>query len=97
MAFIRPFCIKAKSIFLKDSAGYSPKTPIIFECQLNLNGSGSINFIPVGSTTHVEVEGDWKAPGFIGNFSPDYTFTETGFKAVKSCQKNAFIRYSTCW
>jgi len=74
--------LKKLVAFLKDSADYSPKAPITFECQLNLNGSGSINFIPVGSTTRVEVEGDWKAPGFIGNFAPDYTFTETGFKAV---------------
>jgi len=29
----------------------------------------------------VEIEGDWKAPGFFGDFSPDYTLTETGFKA----------------
>ena len=58
-----------------------PEMPVAFECQLNLNGSRSISFIPIGGTTHIEVEGDWKAPGFIGNFSPDYTLTDTGFKA----------------
>jgi inner membrane protein len=67
---------------LKGSNGKFSETPIAFECVLNLNGSCSINFIPVGSTTQVEVEGDWKAPGFIGNFSPDYTLTDTGFKAL---------------
>jgi len=55
--------------------------PVNFECLLNLNGSSSINFVPIGHTTQVEIEGDWKAPGFIGNFSPDYKLTETGFKA----------------
>jgi inner membrane protein len=59
----------------------SMEAPVTFECRLSLNGSGSISFIPMGSTTHVEVEGDWKAPGFIGNFSPEYTLTDTGFKA----------------
>jgi inner membrane protein len=59
----------------------SPEEPLVFECLLSLNGSSGINFIPTGHTTHVEVEGDWKAPGFTGNFSPEYTLTESGFKA----------------
>ena len=67
---------------LKDDFDTSTESPIAFECQLNLNGSNSINFIPMGNTTQVEVEGDWKAPGFIGNFSPDYTLTDTGFRAT---------------
>ena len=66
---------------LKGSIKNFTDSPIDFECQLSLNGSRSISFIPIGNTTHVEVEGDWKAPGFIGNFSPEYTLTETGFKA----------------
>ncbi|MDR3219023.1 MAG: cell envelope integrity protein CreD [Dysgonamonadaceae bacterium] len=52
-----------------------------FECQLNLNGSSNIGFIPVGNTTKVTIEGDWKAPGFIGSFTPDYKLTEKGFQA----------------
>jgi inner membrane protein len=66
---------------IKGTINKSTETPITFECQLNLNGSRSISFIPIGSTSRVEVEGDWKAPGFIGNFSPDYTLTDAGFKA----------------
>ena len=66
---------------LKGNVTNWTQTPVNFECLLNLNGSRSISFIPMGSTTQVEVEGDWKAPGFIGSFSPDYTLTETGFKA----------------
>jgi inner membrane protein len=53
-----------------------------FNCKLNLNGSGSMNFIPVGNTTKVEVCGQWKSPGFIGNFSPESEIGDKDFKAV---------------
>ncbi|MDR3339604.1 MAG: cell envelope integrity protein CreD [Candidatus Symbiothrix sp.] len=52
-----------------------------FECQLSLNGSSNLRFIPAGSTTNVTIEGDWKAPGFTGSFTPDYQPTEKGFQA----------------
>ena len=42
-----------------------------FNCNLNLNGSGEINFIPIGKNSKVQVSGAWGAPGFIGNFSPE--------------------------
>ncbi len=52
-----------------------------FNCKMNLNGSGSINFIPLGKTTTVHVNGAWDAPGYIGNFSPEAKSTE-GFDAT---------------
>jgi inner membrane protein len=73
--------LKNLAASLKGDFDKLPETPVTFECRLNLNGSRSIGFIPFGGTTHVEVEGDWKAPGFTGNFSPEYTLTDTGFKA----------------
>lgn len=42
-----------------------------FSSTINMRGSGSINFIPMGQNTKVFVEGDWGAPGFIGNYSPE--------------------------
>lgn len=47
------------------------KGAFTFQGRINLNGSSSIGFIPVGKNTQVEVAGDWKSPGFIGSFSPD--------------------------
>lgn len=44
---------------------------IAFQGRMNLKGSGSISFIPIGKNTQVEVKGDWKTPSFIGSFSPD--------------------------
>ncbi|HET7732810.1 MAG TPA: cell envelope integrity protein CreD [Paludibacter sp.] len=52
-----------------------------FKCNLKLNGSSNINFIPIGKTTHVQMNGAWKSPGFIGSFTPEYTLNDTGFNA----------------
>jgi inner membrane protein len=52
-----------------------------FDCRLNLNGSSSISFIPLGNTTQVNVEGEWMSPGFFGNFMPEYQLSEKKFKA----------------
>lgn len=55
--------------------------PISFHCKFNLNGSRSINYIPVGKTTEVHVSGAWNSPGYIGNFTPEHTIDEQGFTA----------------
>lgn len=52
-----------------------------FNLKLNLNGSKSINFVPVGKTSVVDVSGEWASPGFIGNFSPESTINNEGFTA----------------
>jgi Inner membrane protein involved in colicin E2 resistance len=54
---------------------------IAFECNLNLKGSKSMSFIPIGSNTKVQMTGDWNSPSFTGNFSPEYDYTDTGFTA----------------
>ena len=38
-------------------------------------------FRSLGKNTSVQVKGEWRAPGFIGNFSPEYTLDENGFDA----------------
>jgi inner membrane protein len=52
-----------------------------FQCDMSLNGSGNISFIPIGKNTQVEVEGAWKSPGFIGQFSPDSNIEGNHFTA----------------
>ncbi len=66
------------------SAGMTPEAGSksnAFKCLLKLKGSNSINFVPVGRTTKVQVDGAWNAPGFIGKFSPDHEITVKDFKA----------------
>ena len=55
---------------------------INFSLSLNFNGSSSLNFIPLGKTTHVNIQSEWKDPSFDGAFLPDErTVNEQGFTA----------------
>jgi inner membrane protein len=42
-----------------------------FSLNLNFNGSSSLNFIPLGKLTKVDIKSKWKNPSFIGAFLPD--------------------------
>lgn len=53
-----------------------------FEMALTLKGSKDLAFIPVGSTTNVQLNANWKDPSFNGTFLPDdYELTTEGFTA----------------
>ncbi|MDR0811888.1 MAG: cell envelope integrity protein CreD, partial [Paludibacter sp.] len=52
-----------------------------FKCNLKLNGSQSINFVPIAQTTQVEISGDWLAPSFVGAFLPNYKIDNQQFNA----------------
>ena len=54
---------------------------MLFSISFELKGSSSVNFLPVGQTSIVNVEGQWPDPGFIGNYTPDYTLSDGGFEA----------------
>lgn len=61
--------------------GISTRLPIIhegnstskseFSVDLNFNGSTSLNFVPLGKLTKVNIESKWKDPSFVGAFLPD--------------------------
>ena len=72
---------KGLVIDINDAGMFGQEAALAFDCLLSLNGSSSINFIPIGKTTEVLVEGDWNAPGFIGNFSPEHLPADSGFRA----------------
>ncbi len=60
----------------------SIKSSYPFNFSLNLNGSKSLNFIPVGKETLVELESDWDNPSFNGAFLPnERSVTKEGFTA----------------
>jgi inner membrane protein len=55
---------------------------IPFEFQLSLQGSQNMSFVPLGSTTEVQITSGWPSPSFNGNFLPDSReLTEDGFSA----------------
>jgi inner membrane protein len=70
--------VNLKDLHLTDSLPPS----LAFDCTMKLNGSSSLNFIPIGQHTAVTVEGKWRSPSFIGNFSPESTVDNKQFKAI---------------
>jgi inner membrane protein len=42
-----------------------------FTLDLNFNGSTSLNFVPLGKLTKVNIQSTWKNPSFVGAFLPD--------------------------
>jgi len=44
---------------------------LVFDLALDLNGSESLFFIPVGKTTSIKMSSDWTTPSFDGAFLPD--------------------------
>ncbi len=71
-------------VYINDLGEIQPDSKLPFTCNLNLNGSSSINFIPIGKTTKVNISGDWDSPSFIGNFSPEHNPSDNGFDATWS-------------
>lgn len=54
-----------------------------FKCELNLNGSTQLSFLPLGKKTTVSLVSPWESPSFVGDFLPDArSITKGGFKAT---------------
>lgn len=55
---------------------------IPFTVSMNVSGSESLKFIPIGRETEVTMSSSWDSPGFTGNFLPEErTVTKNGFNA----------------
>jgi inner membrane protein len=53
-----------------------------FMFTIDLNGSGSLGFLPLGKTTEVQVNSSWSNPSFVGAFLPDdQDVNDEGFSA----------------
>ena len=42
-----------------------------YEVKIKLKGSQSINFIPLGKTTRVDLKANWNTPSFTGSYLPN--------------------------
>lgn len=42
-----------------------------YEIKIKLKGSQSLNFIPLGKTTRVDLKANWSTPSFTGNYLPN--------------------------
>ncbi|MDL2297299.1 cell envelope integrity protein CreD, partial [Bacteroidales bacterium OttesenSCG-928-C03] len=66
---------------IPNAAFWNDESSIPYSCELALNGSEKIEFIPIGQNTHVSISGNWPAPSFIGKFTPAYQLSDNGFHA----------------
>ncbi|MGW9687122.1 cell envelope integrity protein CreD [Flagellimonas sp. 2504JD1-5] len=60
------------------------KTPLAFQSNISINGSNTLQFIPIGKETRVSMKSNWHSPSFNGNFLPDTEgkkITDSGFEA----------------
>ncbi|MGB1242443.1 MAG: cell envelope integrity protein CreD [Chitinophagales bacterium] len=66
-------------IELQDNA---TKLPHAFSLAVNINGSESLNFMPLGKETTLAMQSEWGSPSFNGAFLPDErNITKDGFTA----------------
>jgi inner membrane protein len=58
-----------------------------FSCRLDVNGSESLFFAPLGKETNVEITSNWSNPSFQGNWLPNQrTIRNDGFEAKWTIQ-----------
>ncbi|MEO6281474.1 cell envelope integrity protein CreD [Roseateles sp.] len=56
--------------------------PMVAEVELELLGTESLNFVPLGSATQVNLSSNWPHPSFTGQFLPsERKISEEGFEA----------------
>jgi len=64
------------------ATGLEAGKPHDFATKLSLNGSGALQFLPMGNTTAIDMKSDWPDPGFIGTALPQTrTIKADGFSA----------------
>ncbi|MFD2101402.1 cell envelope integrity protein CreD [Flagellimonas iocasae] len=59
-------------------------SPMDFQSNLTINGSNTLQFIPIGKETLVSMQSNWHSPSFNGNYLPDTEgkeITDQGFSA----------------
>lgn len=83
----KPGLIKNEKLYIGDS-GLNVQVPMEggksfkFDFDLNINGSQSISFAPLGKETIVELNSPWPSPSFNGAFLPDSReIADSGFSA----------------
>lgn len=56
--------------------------PIPFSLKINVNGTKSLSFLPLGKRTTIQLTSNWPHPSFDGQFLPDtYEIQNDGFQA----------------
>jgi len=57
--------------------------PVPFAFTLTVNGTETLEFLPLGDSTQVSIRSDWAAPSFVGNYLPETReIGDEGFSAA---------------
>lgn len=79
---IRNFDLARKGISSAVPLSKAPQASYPFSMELDLRGTGSLDFLPLGNETTVSLQSDWKSPSFSGAFLPiGRKISEKGFSA----------------
>jgi len=68
--FDNQFISTLESGFVKGLSGFKEKE-LGFDLAMEMNGSQSLRFVPIGKLTTTKMTSDWPAPSFSGEFLPD--------------------------
>lgn len=66
-----PENVFSNSLSVQTNLSNTKKTSISFNYDMNLRGSGELNFMHLGKNTVVNVKGNWNSPSFDGNYLPE--------------------------
>ncbi|WP_061247373.1 cell envelope integrity protein CreD [Leptospira noguchii] len=59
------------------------KFPLTFQIQIPIQGSDSMDLIPLGKETKIQISSNWKDPSFEGSLLPkERSISENGFQAI---------------
>ncbi|MCL8267818.1 cell envelope integrity protein CreD [Leptospira weilii] len=59
------------------------RSPLTFQIKIPIQGSDSMNLIPLGKESKIQISSNWKDPSFEGNFLPkERNISENGFQAT---------------
>jgi len=59
------------NLVIRPDLSVSKSTAINFDFDLDIRGSGDLNFMHLGRTTNVRASGNWNAPSFTGRYLPE--------------------------
>lgn len=70
----------SNSLGIQLNLSNTKNTAITFNYDIDLRGSGELNFMHLGKNTRVDVKGNWNNPSFDGNYLPEKrTISKEGF------------------
>lgn len=65
-----------------DLTGADSNQKLAYQIPLQLRGSESLQVVPIGKSSEVDIVSPWTSPSFTGKFLPEFQLNKDGFKAT---------------